>query len=122
MAYQYELGEDIIDTRGLADRWREEAGEPEFDEGEGEEIQAFAVALGMPDDEPDVDVWLDGFEPPGLIHERYWQQYAEQFAEDVGMIERDSSMSTYVDWEKYADDLRMDATSFDTAHGTYYAF
>ncbi len=43
-----------------------------------------------------------------LINESEFQQYCEEFAYDCGEISRDGSMATYIDWERYAEDCKMD--------------
>lgn len=49
-----------------------------------------------------------------LIRDSYFQEYAEQLADDIGAI--DSSVSwplNCIDWEQAADELKMDYTSVD---------
>jgi hypothetical protein len=52
-----------------------------------------------------------------LINESYFTNYCEEFAYDCGEIDRDSSMSIYIDWDKYAEDCKMDYTTI-TFEGT----
>jgi len=52
-----------------------------------------------------------------LINESYFTEYCEEFAYDCGEISRDSSMSQYVDWDRYAEDSKMDYTTI-TFEGT----
>ena len=54
-----------------------------------------------------------------LIPESEFVEDAEDFAYDSGMIERDSSVACYVDWERWADALKMDYTSVDFDGETY---
>ena len=44
-----------------------------------------------------------------IIHEDYFQTYAEELADDIGAINRNASWPlTHIDWEAAADDLKMD--------------
>jgi len=57
-----------------------------------------------------------------LIEEgREFEDYCEDMAYDVGYVERGSSISYYVDWEKWASDCAMDYTSV-TFDGTDYYY
>lgn len=52
-----------------------------------------------------------------LISESVFGEYCEEFAYDTGEISRDSQMAFYVDWDKYAEDMKMDYTTI-TFEGT----
>jgi len=52
-----------------------------------------------------------------LINESCFNEYCEEFAYECGEITRDSTMSFYVDWEKYAEDCKIDYTTI-TFQGT----
>jgi len=55
-----------------------------------------------------------------FIDEDYFEDYAREFAEDIGAIESDASWPcTHIDWEAAADDLRMDFTEVDFDGQTY---
>lgn len=41
-----------------------------------------------------------------------FEEYAEQLADDCGLVDRDSSMRFYIDWASFANDLKMDYTPF----------
>jgi hypothetical protein len=48
------------------------------------------------------------------IRESDFEEYAEEFAEDIGAIDREHNWPNYcIDWERAARDLAMDYTSFD---------
>ena len=55
-----------------------------------------------------------------LIPEEDFEDYAQEFAGDIGAIDSDSSMYFYVDWERYASDLAMDFTSVTFDGHDYY--
>lgn len=49
-----------------------------------------------------------------LIRDSYFEEYAQQLAEDIGAIDRDASWpNDCIDWEKAADALKMDYFSVD---------
>jgi len=50
----------------------------------------------------------------GLIRDTYFQEYAEQLAEDIGAINRDAQWpNNYIDWERAADALKSDYMRVD---------
>ncbi len=49
-----------------------------------------------------------------LVHERYFEDYARQLAEDTGAIDDDAHWpATHIDWPAAADELKMDYTELD---------
>ena len=49
-----------------------------------------------------------------LIRDSYFQEYAEELADDIGAIDRNANWPVNcIDWEKAADQLKMDYTSVD---------
>lgn len=56
-----------------------------------------------------------------LIHEDYFVAYAQQLAEDIGAIQRDTSWpNNCIDWDAAADELKTDYTTVDFDGETYY--
>lgn len=56
-----------------------------------------------------------------LIREDYFEDYARQFAEDIGAIPNDASWPcTCIDWERAARELAMDYTSVSFLGHDYY--
>lgn len=55
-----------------------------------------------------------------FIRDSYFIDYAESFAYDIGEIEQDAVITNYVDWERYADDLKQDYSSAEYDGVTYY--
>jgi hypothetical protein len=56
-----------------------------------------------------------------LINESYFQDYAQQLAEDIGaMKDSDSWPYTCIDWEQAANELLQDYTSLDFNGTTFY--
>lgn len=55
-----------------------------------------------------------------LILESYFQEYAEQLAEDIGAVNKDATWpNNHIDWHAAAEELKGDYTSIDFAGETY---
>lgn len=62
-----------------------------------------------------------GTDDATLIHESYFQTYAEQLAEDIGAISRDTKWPlNHIDWEAAAEELKSDYSTVDWNGETYY--
>ena len=48
-----------------------------------------------------------------LIPDGEFEDYAEQMAYDVGLIEEHTTISSYIDWERWANDVKMDYTTIE---------
>ena len=56
-----------------------------------------------------------------LIKDSYFVEYAQQFAEDIGAIDRNASWpNDCIDWDKAAEELQQDYTSIDFDGETYW--
>ena len=56
-----------------------------------------------------------------LIHEYSFREYAQEFAEDIGAISREFQWPLHcIDWERAADELKMDYMEVDFGGATYY--
>lgn len=56
-----------------------------------------------------------------LIRDSYFQEYAEQLAEDIGAIDSSATWpNNCIDWERAARELQMDYTSVDFDGVTYW--
>lgn len=56
-----------------------------------------------------------------FIAESFFEQYAEQYAEDIGAIGYSNWPSCHIDWSAAADDLKMDYTEIDFLGYTFWA-
>lgn len=57
-----------------------------------------------------------------LVRDDYFEDYARQTAEDLGLIQEDAAWpACHIDWEAAADSLRMDYTSVEFDGVTYWA-
>ncbi len=55
-----------------------------------------------------------------LIPEDELEEYAEQMDYDVGYVEEHSTIASYIDWERWADDVKMDYTPVEFHGDDYY--
>lgn len=55
-----------------------------------------------------------------LIPEEEFEDYCQQWASDCGYAESESSpLSWYIDWERWADDMKIDFTEVEFEGDTY---
>lgn len=64
--------------------------------------------------------WRGDWYPVGFIADSYFEQFAQELAEDIGAINRDASWpNTCIDWEQAARELQQDY-SIVTINGSDY--
>ena len=64
--------------------------------------------------------WNGDWYPVTLICDSYFAEYAQQFADDVGAIDREQTWpSNCIDWEKAANELRIDYSEVEFDGITY---
>lgn len=116
--------EDYIDTRDVIERiefLREQVVELK-NEGvdvtsEEQELESLEKLKEQLEDDSEFEYGLT------LIRESYWQEYAEECAQDFGYIDRDKQYQwpfNHIDWEAAADELQMDYSEVDFDGVTYY--
>lgn len=102
--------QDIIDSRDVIARVEMLEGlGKDRDEEEQTELNALKALAGEASSyAPD---WEHG---EALIRDSYFEQYAQELAEDCGMIEHaDKWPGRCIDWEQAVRELQMDYTSVD---------
>jgi predicted RNA-binding Zn-ribbon protein involved in translation (DUF1610 family) len=126
------------DIEGRDDDWRDrgnnstcpnEAG----DAGQEHEPTEGTSAPSLPDDEAEELAALKALQDEAegycsdwqhgatLIRDSYFEEYAEQFADDIGAIDRNASWPIcHIDWKAAAESLQMDYTSVDFDGVTYW--
>ena len=105
---------DLFDSREIDERIDElecmalesEDGDldPNLDEEEREEYDALITLR----DDCGSSEWEYGVT---FIAESYFEEYAQDLAEDLGLVDRENSMSPYIDWAAWARDCQMDYSS-----------
>ena len=107
--------QDMIDSRDVIARIEHLEGLDERDESETDELKAL-LAL-QEEAEGYAPDWKYGAQ---LIRESCFTEYAQELAEDCGMIPKDNAWPcTCIDWEKAAGELRMDYTAVEFDGVTY---
>lgn len=92
------------DARNALIEWRED---------NAEELAALEAFISEGSDE-----WSHGVT---LVRESYFEDYAQELAEDIGAIRSDAAWPlTCIDWKRAARELRYDYTGADFAGVTYY--
>jgi hypothetical protein len=125
-------GDDIIDSRDIIARFKELdsdrddlLGENEEDSDEGiealkdwDEADEYSALKGLIDEAEGYGDWRHG---ETLINDDYFKRYAQELAEDLGLMENcDKWPATCIDWEKAADELKQDYTSVEFDGQTYW--
>lgn len=113
---------DIIDSRDIIARIEElkaeydaEAFEDNLDEDEREEL---LVLKSLAEEAENCCSWADG---ETLIRDTYFEQYAVDYADDIGAVgTEDQWPLSHIDWKAAADDLRQDFSSVDYDGATYW--
>lgn len=66
--------------------------------------------------------WRDRWYPVTLIRDSYFEEYAMEFASDIGAISNDAKWPcTHIDWKAAADDLKQDYFRTVFGRSTYWA-
>lgn len=111
--------EDILDSRDIQARIEElenDGVQPysEEEEPDNNEERAELTALLALREEVSYnsgDSWKDG---ATLIRDSYFEEYAEQLADDIGAIDRNASWPIcHIDWAAAAESLKQDYSSVD---------
>lgn len=127
MTTDFSNSTDVIDSRDVIERIGELEGEldvfcdeneiPDSERGntnnekwmdwedssEGQELKVLLALQSEAEGSPD---WQYGEQ---LIRDSYFEEYAQELAEDCGMVERDVKWPyTCIDWEKAARELQYD--------------
>ena len=115
---------DIIDIRDVIERFEEIESEfagttmPEAEAAEHKMLLALLAACkGNGGDEE----WDGNWYPIALIRASYFQDYAQEFADDCGLIDNKATWPyTCIDWEQAARELKMDYTPIEFDGVTYF--
>lgn len=119
--------QDIMDSRDIVERIKELEADKElaseepatyaFSEDEQAELDSLQAVVAeleqYGDDKPE-----DGIT---LIRDSYFEDYAQELAEEIGAISKDRTWPNYcIDWERAARELQMDYTSLEFDGVTYW--
>ena len=110
--------EDFIDSRDIIARIKYlEIDDDCNDEDENNELNALRDLQKQCE-----DYFSDWSYGVTLINEDYFTEYAQELAEDIGAIDRDSNWpACHIDWDEAADHLKMDYSCVDFDGVEYWA-
>ena len=130
-----DLSADVIDVRDIIarvlelrderDEYNEKMGSPDawdgVPDGEPEELAMLEGILselaGYGGDEEFEGAWY----PLELVADSYFQEYAQNLAEDCGMVDTNARWPmNCIDWEQAARELQMDYSSIEIRGFTYW--
>lgn len=115
----------VLELRDERDEYNEEMGSPDawdgVPDGEPEELVMLEGILselaGYGGDEKFDGDWY----PAQLIAESYFREYAQELAEDCGMVDTNARWPrSCINWEQAARELQMDYSSIDIRGSTYW--
>ena len=142
-----DLTADLIDVRDIIARFEEldearEALRTEFDEIEANEGVDFdnweRNQIGYDEDEAQEramlesllaelngmggdEQWRGDWYPVTLIKDSYFEEYAQELAEDVGAVNKDAAWpNNCIDWTAAAEMLQQDYSTVDIGESTYW--
>ncbi len=97
-------GADIMDSRDIIERVAElENNEEPLDEDDKEELVKLRALVEKAEGSPD---WPHG---ETLIADSYFEQYAQELAEDIGAVQKDATWpNMYIDWTAASEALQQD--------------
>ena len=106
---------DTIDSRDINDRIEYlDSLEDEIDEDEKGELKTLKDLV----EQAGTSEWDDGVT---LIRESYFEDYAQELAEDIGAIDSNAQWPlSHIDWEAAAKELLVDYRSIEFDGITYY--
>lgn len=126
----FDMNQDYFDSRDMVERIEElEALEDLFLDPESSEedkaewtreldnelgqLREFADSVGNPE-------WIHGMT---FIAEHHFEDYAQELCTDLGYLTGDlpGFISSNINWEGVADDLRVDYSEYELDGNTYYA-
>jgi antirestriction protein len=120
MTTTLDLTADIIDVRDLIERYEELENESDGLPNAEERYQLSCILSDLKGEGGD-EQWRGDWYPLTLIRESYFQDYAQELAEDIGAVNRDATWpNNCIDWEQAARELRMDYTSTQIDGVTYF--
>lgn len=94
----------------------------DWDKENGAELKILRALLEECKGNGGDEKWQGDWYPVGLIRDSYFQDYAQELADDIGAINKDQSWpNNCIDWERATRELQMDYTAIDFDGVTYWA-
>lgn len=115
----------VLELRDERDEYNEKMGSPDawdgVPDGEPEELDMLEAILSELAGHGGDEVFEGYRYPVHLIAESYFQEYAQDLAEDCGMVDTNARWPmNCIDWEQAACELQMDCNSIEIRDTTYW--
>ena len=108
-----DLVKELDDLRGLEDMADED------DRSELERLESIEAALKSDLGTDDLAGYAE--DEPTLIRDSYFEEYAQELADDIGAIDKDARWPlTHIDWEAAARELKYDYSAVDIEDVRYW--
>lgn len=118
---ELDLSADVIDVRDIIARFEELEESGDYLDSPDCELSELRKLLAELEGTGGDEQWRGDWYPVTLIRDSYFKTYAQELAEDIGAIDRDSKWPhNCIDWEHAARELQYDYTGVDVAGVTYY--
>lgn len=119
MTAEISNAEDLLDVRDIIARFEEI--EESDDQDEKEERNALKTLLSDLAGNGGDEQWRGDWYPISMIRDSYFEEYAEELADDIGAINKEATWpNSCIDWERAASELQMDYTSVEFDGVTYW--
>jgi len=113
--------DEQFDIRDVIARFEELEDTEPLDEDEAIELAAIKGFLEEVEGCGGDEQWRGDWYPVGFIADTYFEEYAQELAEDIGATNREVSWPhTCIDWEQAARELRQDYSSVEIDGTTYW--
>lgn len=124
-ASEVEPGADMIDVRDMIARYEQLEAATNDDQAlpveEIEERDRLKAALADLKGGGGDEQWRGDWYPVGLVEESYFEKFAQQEAEDCGLLDDSAKWpATCIDWAEAARQLKQDYQSFEYGSYTYW--
>lgn len=113
--------EDVLDVRDIIERFEELENIEIKDDAEDQEFQTLQALLDDLKGNGGDEQWRGDWYPLTLIRDSYFVDYCEELVSDIGDLPREIPPYIAIDWEKTADNLRIDY-SFVEYDGVEYLY
>lgn len=121
MSTTTEISGDVFDIRDVIKRFEELEDIEERDEEEQEEFVSLESFLEEMAGNGGDEQWRGDWYPVTFIADSYFEEYAQELAEDIGAINRDATWpNNCIDWERAASELQSYYSSVDFNDTTYW--
>lgn len=100
--------EDVLDVRDIIERFEELENIEIKDDDEDQEFQTLQSLLDDLKGNGGDEQWRGDWYPITLIRDSYFVDYCEELVSDIGDLPREIPAYIAIDWEKTADNLRVD--------------